>query len=302
MEVRLAQRDLQQAEDRAALLIELKGPLGDRLRVALLVQAVELDEQSHRLRAACLAVDARDRFERGVRREAGRARQRAVEQKALDHAVGSDTAGIACLVRLEREARLEHRGPLQGVLGCVRELCGFARHGVGHVGRALDELPETDEVAGLVVEHRVLEQPVDQADAHLHVHQERVEVRLPYRFLHAPVERVDLLIQLRRQRGPDGLRGKPRRRDAGANRRPERPGDDHLDHLIAPTGVASPPPGKLHEAHPEFGPRLVRAVERERDVHAEDARQVVGALEMAPEQGQRCGRATQHRLRNCPQP
>ena len=67
------------------------------------------------------------------------------------------------------------------------------------------------------MEHRVLEQAVDQPDAHLHIHQERVEVGLPHSFLHAPVERIDLLVKLRRQRWANGLRGKARRSDARAH-------------------------------------------------------------------------------------
>ena len=174
---------------------------------------------------------------------------------------------------------------------------------MGDVCRAFEELAQAHKITRLVVEHRVLEQTVNQADAHLHVHQELVQVRLPDRFLSPPVERIDLLVQLARKRGPHGLSRKPGGGDARADRRTKRARDDHLHGLVPPAGVARAPAGQLHEPDPEIRPGFVRPVEGQRNVHAQDPRQVIGALEVPAEQRQRgCGAAKHVRPRNRHQP
>ena len=178
MEVGLSERDLQQAQDRPALRVELPRPLRDRLCVRLRVQAVEADQELQRLGTPRVALDPRHRFEGGAAREARRARKRAVEQQALDHALRGDASRVARLEGFEREAGLEHRGPLERVLRRVRELGRLAGDRRRHVGGSLDEFAEAHEVARLFVEHRVLQQAVDQPDAHLYVHDELVQVRL----------------------------------------------------------------------------------------------------------------------------
>ena len=145
------------------------------------------------------------------------------------------------------------------------------------------------------MEHRVLEQTVDEADAHLHVHQELIEVGLPDRLLHAPVQRVHLLVELAGQRRPDRLRREPGRADARPHRGSESARDHHLHRLFAFARVAGSPARELHEPHPEVRPRLVSPVERKRDMHAQDSGQVVGALQMAAEQRQRSGGPAKHR-------
>ena len=295
MEVGLAQRHLELPQHAAALGVELEWALHDRLRVGLTVKTVELDQESHWFRPARVALDPGHRLERRRGRKPGGPRQRVIEQEALDHAVCRNSAAVPRLVGLERKARLQDRGPLEGILGGVRKLRGFLRDDVGHVRRAFDELAQANEIAGLVVEHRVLEQTVHQPDAHLHVHQKRVEVRLSDGLLHAPMQRIDLLVKLGRQGRADRLRCEAGRRDAGADRRSEGARHHHLDRLRAPPGIAAAPAGELHESDPEVGAWFIRPIERERHVHAEDARQVVGSLEVASEQGERRRGAAKHR-------
>ena len=196
-----------------------------------------------------------------MRRKTRRAREGRVEQKALDHTVGGHASGVARLVRLECEAGLQHSGPLERVFRSVGEVGRFVGHDVGDVCRAFEELAQAHKIARLVVEHRVLEQTVDQADAHLHVHQKLVQVWLPDRFLDPPVERIDLLVQLARKRWPHGLSRKPGGGDARADRRTKRARDDHLHGLVPLAGVARAPAGQLHEPDPEIRPGFVRPVE-----------------------------------------
>src|SRR5206468_6424645 len=102
VEVVLAKCDLQEAQDRPALRVELPRLLGDSLRVRLRVQAVEADQELQGLGPPRVAIDPRDGLEGGVAREPRRARKRAVEQEALDHALRGDASGIARLHGLER--------------------------------------------------------------------------------------------------------------------------------------------------------------------------------------------------------
>src|SRR2546421_4524349 len=98
MEVRLAQSPLELPQQRATFRVEVQRVLADRLWVGLLVHAVEPGEQAKRPGAPRLALDPRHRFEGGVGRESGRARQGAVEQEALDDSVRSHAARVTRLV------------------------------------------------------------------------------------------------------------------------------------------------------------------------------------------------------------
>jgi len=88
------------------------------------------------------------------------------------------------------------------------------------------------------------------------------------------------------QRRAHGLGREPGGGDAGSHRGAERAGDHHLNGLVLASRVAALPARQLHEPRPEIGPRLVGSVEGKRYMDAEDARQVVSALEMASEKGQ----------------
>src|SRR5712692_7187745 len=101
-----------------------------------------------------------------------------------------------------------------------------------------------------------------------------------------PVKRVDLLVQLGGQRRANRLRSLPSGADAGADRRPERPADEHLDDLVAGACAATRPSRQPHEPNPEVRPRLIGAVQRQRDVHAQDPCEVVRPLEVTAQQGQ----------------
>src|SRR5216684_3877906 len=57
----------------------------------------------------------------------------------------------------------------------------------GDVRRALEELPQTDEIPRLVVGHGVLQEAVDEPDCHLDVGQKWVKVGLPGSALDPPM-------------------------------------------------------------------------------------------------------------------
>src|SRR5258708_37192783 len=102
-------------------------------------------------------------------------------------------------------------------------------------------MAQSQEIARLVVRHRVLEKAVNELDAQLHIGEKWIEVRLPGRLLQPPVERVDLLVQLCGKRRTDGLCSQPRGGHTRPHGWPQRPGDDTLDRLIAAVAVPSRP-------------------------------------------------------------
>src|SRR5207245_1481785 len=102
--------------------------------------------------------------------------------------------------------------------------------------------------------------------------------------------------ELGRQGRADGLGRQSGGGDAGADRWPERARDHHLDRLLAPPGIAARPAGELHEADPEVGSWFIRPVERERNVHSEEALLVAWSERSAVEH--RLDRQCDHRLRD----
>src|SRR5689334_22994268 len=110
MEVRLPHRDLELAQNRAALGVELERALEDRLGVRLAVDAVEPKQEAQRFGAPRFALDARHSLQRVGACESSRAREGVIEHEALDDALSGDPSAVARLVRLEREAAFQDRG------------------------------------------------------------------------------------------------------------------------------------------------------------------------------------------------
>src|SRR5713226_3006686 len=92
VEVGLAHRQLELAQQCPALRLEIARVFGYAPRVRLLEQRLEARKQDPRARPAARAVDSRHGLERFRGRESSRARQRGVEEQALDHVLRRHTA------------------------------------------------------------------------------------------------------------------------------------------------------------------------------------------------------------------
>ena len=229
-----------------------------------------------------------------VEREDDRAREQLVRQQEPGGALVGRRTAVHPQERLVRTARPQQRRPARS--GRARERAR-GQQPRGHVG-TLDRAAEHHEVPGVVARRGRVGDPGDDGRALAHPGEVVVRSRRPHVRRQLVPGRVERLPQLGRDRlaGPPGVL--PRRDQRPGDRRRREPVvRQHVEHVLAADHDVARLGGPVHHRQQRAaGQVLLRpgVLEQDLHVHVEQARRVVGTLDVPPDPEQRLRDPAQH--------